>query len=77
MDQHDLPKRMFRVPSTSFFIVPAPGHYGDRARVVSSHRTLAAALKAREAGECVREGTLKKGALWLRAREPFSPRVDV
>lgn len=51
---------------TQFFVVPAPGHYGDRAKVVSSHRTLAAARKAAGRGWEVRCGALTKGDEWLR-----------
>ena len=36
--------------TTTYFVTPAPGHYGDRARVISSHRTLAAARKAATTG---------------------------
>lgn len=54
---------------TSFFVVPAPGHYGDRATVLSSHRTLAAANRAAGPGYVVRCGSLKKGDEWLRSSE--------
>lgn len=61
---------------TSYFIVAAPGHYGDKARVLSSHNTLALAHKKRNAGECVREGGLKKGEVFLRVYEQNHVRVD-
>jgi hypothetical protein len=56
---------------TKFFVVEAPGHYGDTTRVLSSHRTLQAARKA--AGSSgrytVRSGALKKGDAFLRVYE--------
>ena len=58
---------------TAFFVVPAPGRYGDRAKVVSSHRTLAAAKKAATPGWVARVGNLRKGSPWLRSDEPFYP----
>lgn len=58
---------------TTHFVVPAPGHYGDRARVVSSHRSLAAAKRAAGAGYVVREGSLVKGSEWLRSSEAIYP----
>ena len=63
--------------TASYFVVSAPGHYGDSTRVMSSHRTLKAALKARGEGECVREGSLTKGATFLRSAESVYPRADV
>ena len=56
-------------PANNFFIVPAPGHYGDSARVYSSHKTLDAAKKACGRGCVVRVGEMRKGAKWLRAYE--------
>ena len=58
---------------TQYFLVPAPGHYGDRARVVSSHATLAAAKRAASAGFVARVGHLRKGAEWLRSSESVYP----
>jgi hypothetical protein len=52
-----------------YFVTPAPGHYGDRARVISSHSTLAAARRAATRGYVVRVGSLRKGAEWLRSSE--------
>lgn len=46
---------------TTYFVVPKPGHYGDRTRVVSSHRTYEAARRAATRGYEVREGSLEKG----------------
>ena len=51
---------------TLFVVVPAPGHYGDRTRVLSSHRTLRAALRAAGPGYVVRRSTASKGSEWLR-----------
>lgn len=58
---------------TNFFVVPAPGHYGDTGRVFSSHRSLSAANKASGSGYVVREGALKKGDKWLRVMEQVYP----
>lgn len=55
--------------TTRYFVVPAPGHYGDRARVLSSHATVTAAKRAAGRGFVVREGALRKGAAWLRVYE--------
>jgi len=52
-----------------FFVVPAPGHYGDRARVLSSHATMEAANRAAGIGYVIRVGSLRKGAEWLRVFE--------
>jgi hypothetical protein len=59
--------------TTKFFLVPAPGHYGDRARVVSSHATLDAARKRAKKGMVVRTGRKVKGDLWLRVYEQTYP----
>ena len=57
----------------AYFVTPAPGHYGDRARVISSHATLAAARKAATAGYVVRVGAKRKGDEWTRASESIYP----
>ena len=72
--------------STSYFVVPAPGHYGSRTTVLSSHRTLAAAMRAARAGHSqsklglgwwrpyvVRVGSLRRGDEWLRSSEAIYP----
>jgi hypothetical protein len=59
---HDTNKKQ-----TSYFVVPSPGHYGDRATVVSSHRTAGAAQRAAGAGYEVRVGAKRRGDTWLRA----------
>lgn len=58
-----------------FIIVPAPGHYGDRAYVYSSHATLEGARRAvgGSAALCIREGSLREGAAWLRVYEEAHP----
>lgn len=59
-------------PASAYFVVAAPGHYGDTTRVVSSHMTLAAALRAAGptgSGYVVREGSLMKGAVFPRVYE--------
>ena len=68
------PRGKNKEPMTNYFIISAPGHYGDRTRVISSRGTLKAARKARGAGECVREGALKKGAVFFRSAESVYPR---
>jgi len=56
-----------------FFVVPAPGRYGDKAKVYSSHRTLEAARKAAGETGVVRLGDMTKGDAWLRAYESTYP----
>lgn len=59
-----------------FIVVPAPGHYGDRTMVLSSHRTLAAAKRAASGKNwAVYEGYEKKGAEWLRVYEQGRKRL--
>lgn len=58
---------------TTHFVVPAPGHYGDRTRVVSAHRSLAAAKRAATQGFVARVGELTKGAEFLRSAESLYP----
>lgn len=58
---------------TKYFLVPAPGYYGDVAWVLSSHRTLAAARKAETQSSVVRIGNKKKGEKWLRVYEETYP----
>lgn len=62
--------------TTSYFVVAAPGHYGDKTRVQSAHQTLADAHKKRGPGECVREGALEKGAVFLKSAEHVYARVE-
>lgn len=58
----------------SYFVVPAPGYYGNWARVMSSHSTLAAARRAATwKGVVVRKGELCKGAEWLSCYEETYP----
>jgi hypothetical protein len=61
--------------STLYFIVPAPGHYGGRCRVMSSHYKLSSALAALSPGFVVRQGGLRRGAEFLRSMEPLYPFV--
>ena len=58
---------------TVFFVVPAPGHYGDRCKVVSAHHTLDAAKRAAALGFVVRAGSLRKGTEFTRADEAIFP----
>jgi hypothetical protein len=58
---------------TKYFVVPAPGHYGDATHVLSSHATREAARKAAGSGYVVREGALRKGARFVRADEAHHP----
>jgi hypothetical protein len=61
-------------------LVPAPGHYGDRARVLSTHATLEAARRAKGARShvCIREAdaSARKGDVWLRVYEQHNRRID-
>lgn len=72
--------------ATCYFLVAAPGHYGDRSTVLSSHRTLAAAIRAARAAHAasklgvrtvrryvVRCGNLRRGDEWLRSSEAIYP----
>lgn len=71
--------------TTRYFVVPAPGHYGDSAPVLSAHRTMRAARRA--AGHpielargvtlayVVRSGMLRKGETLYRAAESLYPIV--
>lgn len=59
-----------------YFVTPAPGYYGDRSTVLSSHATLAAAQRAaRRCGPSavVRIGDKRKGDEWLRCAEAHYP----
>lgn len=58
---------------TSFFVVQAPGHYGDQTTVLSSHYTVRAAKKAAAPGLCVRVGYLRKGDVLRRHAEDIFP----
>ena len=55
--------------ATNYIVVPAPGHYGDRTVVLSSHRTLAAAKRNAGRGYVVRESSMVKGNTFLRCYE--------
>ena len=61
--------------NTTYFVVSAPGYYGDQTKVLSSHRTIAAAKRAIGAyrGLVVRTGALTRGDTFFRADEPFHP----
>ena len=61
-----------------FFVVPAPGHYGDKCRVLSNHRSLDSARRAAKmAGGCVvRSGDKRRGDTWLRVYESFYAEVE-
>ena len=65
--------------TTQYIVVDAPGHYGDRTRVISAHHTLDVARRAarRASGgsfrAVARRSTLGKGASWLRVYEETSP----
>jgi hypothetical protein len=60
---------------TTYIVVPAPGHYGDRTRVMSSHRTLRAALRAAGPGYVVRASSASKGDTFLRCYEQTAREV--
>lgn len=60
---------------SKFFVVFAPGHYGDSCKILSSHRTYAAALKriADTTTLVIRQGKLKKGDTFYRTSEAVYP----
>lgn len=58
---------------TNYFVVPAPGYYGDTAKVWSSHVNLEATKKATGTSGIVRVGHLRKGDKWLRVYEETYP----
>lgn len=64
---------------TRYFVCPAPGYYGDRVRVLSSHRTIEAARRAAIGGThihyVVRAGHLKKGDWFNSPWDHFYPIV--
>lgn len=64
---------------TNFVVVSAPGYYGDKTTVTSSHRTLDAAKRAAAPTPhhryVVYEGAEKKGAPWFRVNEQTRQRV--
>lgn len=62
-----------KTETKTYFVVAAPGHYGDRTRVISSHRSLVAAKRNATAGFVVREGSLTKGDEFLRSSESIYP----
>jgi hypothetical protein len=66
---HSPTTQEFTMTKTQYFVTPAPGHYGDRARVISAHSTLTAAKRSATRGYVVRVGSLRKGAEWLRSSE--------
>lgn len=60
---------------TRYFITPAPGYYGDKTVVFSSHATLEAARKAAKKGAAIWKGDKRKGSEWLRVYEQHFERV--
>ena len=58
---------------TKYFVVPAPGYYGDRCRVVSSHATAERAISAATSMYVVRVGSKTKGDIFYRADELIYP----
>jgi hypothetical protein len=64
---------------TRFFVVAAPGHYGNKTVVMSSHKTIDAARKAAKSTPhvwyVVRRGHLRSGWIMLRAAESVYPIV--
>jgi hypothetical protein len=61
----------------AYFVVPAPGHYGDVTRVLGSYATLADARRSigRSSSAVVRKGQMEKGDRWLRVYEQVYPLV--
>ena len=68
------------IPSKSprYIVVLAPGHYGDVTRVLSSHASASAALRAVGGNwrYVVRQSESRKGDRWLRVYEETSPIVE-
>lgn len=62
---------------TIYFLILAPGCYGDYTHVISSHRSLVAARKARRGNAriAIREGSASKGDVIYRDAEHLFPRV--
>ena len=63
---------------TQYIVVPAPGYYGDETRIVSTHRTEAAARKAirgKHRAIYADDGHSKAGDRWLRVYEQAHERV--
>ena len=60
---------------TQYIVLLAPGCYGDTTKVISSHRTLAAAKRAKSRGCVVRASTQAKGSTWYRDLEHNHPIV--
>lgn len=59
-----------------YIVVSAPGYYGDTTRVLSSHCTARAALRAAGQGYVVRRcETLRKGDVFFRSAEGIYPQV--
>lgn len=59
-----------------YIVVSAPGYYGDTTRVMSSHRTARAALRAAGQGYVVRRcETARKGDVFFRSSEALCPVV--
>lgn len=59
-----------------YFVVPAPGRYGDKCRVVSSHVTAARAILSATSGYVVRVGSKTKGDVFYRSEEIIYPQFD-
>jgi hypothetical protein len=66
-----------RMNMTHYFITSAPGYYGDRSVVVSSHKTLRSAQAAAAAakGLAIYAGDKRRGEEWLRVYEQHFPRM--
>jgi hypothetical protein len=70
-----LADRREQMSATNYFVVPAPGHYGDTCTVLSSHASLASAKRNASKGYAVRRGTMAKGDRFVRADEQHHPVV--
>lgn len=64
----------------TYIVVPAPGHYGDRAKILAAFASLADARRFvdGDASLCVREGRRghRRGLAWFRSYEDTYPRAD-
>lgn len=61
---------------TLYFVVPAPGNFQGSTKVLSSHRTISAALKAAGPGFEVRIGSKRKGDWFFEGTDRIYPRAE-
>jgi hypothetical protein len=64
-----------KTPALNYFVVPAPGTYGDVTNVLWSSRKLEEAKGMAPRGYVVRVGDMKAGAKWYPRNEADHPLV--